>query len=714
MLFLPCFFAISAGIGQLPTSTSATALAAARAALDAHRPKDAIAVLEPAELPLLSDYRALYLGTAYLQTGQLDRARQELERIPELPREPVPCAPTCKHVLHEVATVRLATAWSVRDPAKAANLLLSLPADGPRFARAAGLLQKAQKTKAAEEAELRLLTEAPDTQEGRDLAKELGEAGLAERLGTTERKIQRIERFLDLQSNEDARNEARALLEDKKLSPAEGCRLRYVEGKACRKLREYGGALKALPKAEELCKKAGDTRHQMASALLEAQVRGIIRSVGPLKKLIERMRKDGATHPLFDDAVLELAKAEEREGMLDAARAHYREILETMKDQDQFGEAAWSLALEAIVREAWDEAEVALAPTLNFDFREPVDRARSLYWLARIAEHKAPAEACSRYRRVVMESGLGFYSWQALDRLRSTDQSCFTDLSKALEAKAEDQSASIALPRVPAIDDSVQNQRARLLFELGFVDEAKLELMQLDHPALSEPELVALALALDRVQAHREAQLMLRVRAKRILDAVPSSSTRPIWLAAYSRPYEREVEDAAKGQRVDPLLLLALAREESTFDPNVISWAGAIGLAQLMPGTAIGAYATLHRKKLDLARLTEPALNLELGAFVLKDGMRKFKDAVPLALGAYNGGSGLVSKNLPSAPSVMPLDLWLETFPVRETRRYMQRVTGTFGIYRFLYGSARPVVELPEVVTSSGAFARAPGKLPPS
>lgn len=713
MGLLPYLFAVSSLVAELPTSTSASALSAARAALDGRRPKDAIAVLEPASLPALADYRSLLLGTAYLQTGQLDRARQELETIPELPREDVACKPTCKHVLHEVAAVRLATAWSARDPAKAAQLLLSLASDGPRLARAAALLQKAGKTKAAEEVEARMLVETPDSAEARELAKELGPEATKARIGSRDREIARVERLMDLQANEDARTEARALLEEKKLSPAEGCRLRYVEGKTSRKLREYGPALKALPRAYELCKKAEDTRRAFASALLEAQVRGIIRTVAPLRKLVERMIKDGPESTTLDDALLELAKAEESAGQLDEARAHYRQILESYPSGDQLGEAAWSLALEAISREAWTEAEQALGPTLEFGWREPVDRARSLYWLARIAEHTAPPEACARYRRVVLETGLGFYTWQSLDRLRGTNPPCFTEISAALDRRAEEGLASVTPPPVPSIDDSLIKKRALLLYDLGFTDEAMRELMLLDHAALNEAEVVALALSLDRVAAHREAQILLRVRAKRLLDAVPTSATRALWLAAYSRPYDLEITTAAKGQKLDPLLLFALAREESTFDPNIVSWAGAVGLAQLMPGTAIGAYATLHRKKLDLSRLTEPALNVELGAFVLKDGMRKFKDAVPLALGAYNGGPGLVSKNLP-AGSARPLDLWLESFPVRETRRYMQRVTGTWGIYRFLYGSERPVVELPEVVTSSGAFARAALKLPPS
>ena len=154
---------------------------------------------------------------------------------------------------------------------------------------------------------------------------------------------------------------------------------------------------------------------------------------------------------------------------------------------------------------------------------------------------------------------------------------------------------------------------------------------------------------------------------------------------------------AANAEKVDPLLLYALSREESTFDPQIVSWAGATGLTQLMPATAVGAYATVYRKRLtDLSVLTDPALNLRLGAHVLGDGLRRF-GVVPLALAAYNGGPGLASRTLPRSKAI-DFDLWVETISVRETRRYVKRVIGTWGKYRFLYDGESPFIDLPDAI----------------
>src|SRR5262249_37706851 len=102
--------------------------------------------------------------------------------------------------------------------------------------------------------------------------------------------------------------------------------------------------------------------------------------------------------------------------------------------------------------------------------------------------------------------------------------------------------------------------------------------------------------------------------------------------------------------------------------------------------------------RFDPAKLTDPLVNMRLGAHVLRDGLRHFGSSVPLALVAYNGGIGLAAKQLPEAEE--ELDLWVETIPVKETRRYVKRVIQTYGIYRFLYDREAPFLDLPDTVRS--------------
>lgn len=100
-------------------------------------------------------------------------------------------------------------------------------------------------------------------------------------------------------------------------------------------------------------------------------------------------------------------------------------------------------------------------------------------------------------------------------------------------------------------------------------------------------------------------------------------------------PYANEITAAAQRHNVDPALLAALVKQESGFNPNATSPAGAKGLAQLMPATARG---------LGVTDPTDPAQALEGGAKYLRQQLDRFGGDEKLALAAYNAGPGAVQR----------------------------------------------------------------------
>lgn len=97
--------------------------------------------------------------------------------------------------------------------------------------------------------------------------------------------------------------------------------------------------------------------------------------------------------------------------------------------------------------------------------------------------------------------------------------------------------------------------------------------------------------------------------------------------------YDQMITQAANNHGIDPLLLTALVKQESGFNPNAISRAGAMGLGQLMPGTA---------RDLGVTDPFDPAQNLDGAARYLSTMIAKYSD-LSLALAAYNAGPGAVS-----------------------------------------------------------------------
>ncbi len=143
-------------------------------------------------------------------------------------------------------------------------------------------------------------------------------------------------------------------------------------------------------------------------------------------------------------------------------------------------------------------------------------------------------------------------------------------------------------------------------------------------------------------------------------------------------------------------LALAIARRESEFDPSVRSGAGAIGLMQVMPGTA-REVAGILGVSYDVSRLqNDPAYNARLGTTYLAELIEVFGTNKALVSAGYNAGPSRPIRWMglygdPRDPDVDPVD-WVEHIPFRETRNYVMRVMESLPVYRArLTGTTSPI-----------------------
>jgi soluble lytic murein transglycosylase len=152
--------------------------------------------------------------------------------------------------------------------------------------------------------------------------------------------------------------------------------------------------------------------------------------------------------------------------------------------------------------------------------------------------------------------------------------------------------------------------------------------------------------------------------------------------AIFPWPNRAAVEAEAEEFGVDALLLAALVRQESVFDVEALSPAGARGLAQLLPSTA-----ALMARGLDVAFfpewITVPDLNLHLGAAHLAELLRRF-GRVDAAIAAYNAGPVPVRRWLVRGGAADP-DRFIELIPYPETRGYVRSLLRNRELYRALY-----------------------------
>ncbi len=153
----------------------------------------------------------------------------------------------------------------------------------------------------------------------------------------------------------------------------------------------------------------------------------------------------------------------------------------------------------------------------------------------------------------------------------------------------------------------------------------------------------------------------------------------------YPLPYRTLVMREAEDAKVDPLLLVALIRQESGFDAKVVSSAGAVGLMQVMLPTARALARRDGPADLSAKSLTAPDVNLHLGTAFLREMDRRYHGDLPLVLSAYNAGPTWATR-WSHYSDVKSAQSFVERIPFPETRGYVKNVQRNLGVYHALYG----------------------------
>lgn len=153
----------------------------------------------------------------------------------------------------------------------------------------------------------------------------------------------------------------------------------------------------------------------------------------------------------------------------------------------------------------------------------------------------------------------------------------------------------------------------------------------------------------------------------------------------YPRAYWPAVKDLAKQLGLDPYLILAVARQESTFRPSLVSHAGAAGVMQVMPGTA--RYVAKIEPSVspeDASHLKHPIVSLRIGANYLMRMVERSGGNLVYALASYNAGPGNCAK-WKKAFTSYDHDAFVAAIPFTETRDYVKKVLANYAAYRSLY-----------------------------
>ncbi len=319
---------------------------------------------------------------------------------------------------------------------------------------------------------------------------------------------------------------------------------------------------------------------------------------------------------------------------------------------------------------------------------EPLDRDMFVYWHARALEKQGESEAArAEFLRLAETTDSNYYPELASMRLGGK-------VAVDLPAASAADPAYSGTPRVSAAAET-HLARWQALNTLGLKDLEPYELEAIESKSGNLPGVRIFVLAgLDKAGAWSEAIQQATVMAKR--GQIESDVAERV---RYPRAYWDLFHRAAEQRSLDPWLVLALARQESLFNPYATSVSNARGLMQLIPSTARKVAAEAGVNPEDI-QLYNPSVNVALGTTYLRNLTQLFHGNEFHVVAAYNGGEHAVQKWLAMYPG--DDDEWVENIAYSQTRDYVKKVIGGRREYQLLYQQKSPAFASRAVPRSSG------------
>jgi soluble lytic murein transglycosylase len=288
-------------------------------------------------------------------------------------------------------------------------------------------------------------------------------------------------------------------------------------------------------------------------------------------------------------------------------------------------------------------------------------KARGAYWAGRAEELRKNKKAADKWYKLASANLTVYYGQLAAMRLGE---------STALRIKVEPKPTK---KETAAFDKNELVRVIRTLNAIGVKERTRPFLIRLINDAD------------DRLPDYRMLAILARQSDQDDLALMAAKNARQN--GAEMADYLFPVISIPAGGKVEPAFVLGLIRQESAFNAQAVSPAGAMGLMQLMPDTAKQMAKQLKIGKFKDSRLTsDPKFNITLGRAYLDKMVDRFGGSYLLATAAYNAGPNRVRQWMdtygdPRAADVDVVD-WIESIPFDETRNYVQRVMENLQVYR--------------------------------
>lgn len=372
--------------------------------------------------------------------------------------------------------------------------------------------------------------------------------------------------------------------------------------------------------------------------------------------------------PASADALYQAADLTDDAGNDAGANALYRRVAAEYPQSPRAGQAIMRLAGSALAAGDWNGAAARYD---EYRARYPSGDLwlQATYWSGRAAAARGDAAgARQRWREIRQKEPLSYYAVRSAERLGEP----FWPIPLA-PAPAE------APPTVQQLRGWMETMD--LLLAAGLWREAEDDVARRVKEAGTDRALLyPLAEALE-ARGFAPQGIRIGIGMRNAGAAYDARLARIL----YPFPFRGMIAAEASERDLDPFLVAALIRQESSFKPRARSPVGALGLMQVMPGTGAGLASGAGVSGYSADMLLNPEINVHLGTRFLAAQMRNYGGDLPLVFISYNAGPARAQR-WRSFPEFRDRELFTERIPFDETRDYVKILTRNMAIYRGLYG----------------------------
>lgn len=346
-------------------------------------------------------------------------------------------------------------------------------------------------------------------------------------------------------------------------------------------------------------------------------------------------------------------------------------LLEEMGIEER-GEQTEALLRKLLAQQQWGKINTwidRLPKELLASDRWQYWKARTLETIGRTNEERNIAKGI--YENLA--NSRSFYGFLAADK-------------QAINYQFEDKPASVNPVLIKKIQQSAAFSRAKEFFLMGEMHQARTEWRYAIND-FSSDEFIAAAQVAHQWGWNRKA-----------IEAMAGAAYWDDLTIRFPIAHQHIIHQTAQQNNIPSSLVFSIARQESAWEFDATSSVGARGLMQLMPATAKQT-AKKARLAYQKSKLFEPEYNIALGSHYISGLLNEYGDNRALAIASYNAGPHRVKQWLKKTNASLPLDLWIEIIPFKETRKYVQNVLSYEVIYNYLQGKESTLLTLAEANT---------------